>query len=1248
MGRQEPGTGGGPVSPNPKQQHNSIPSSCSTNAVILEAYSAIVVGTPGASNFQIHLLNSAGCHVSPWHEVPLYCSSHQLSIVVTTPRGSLTFYNVSREDNLNCIRPQHMSAESPRGALSADPLRWTVGLLPQTYGDPEKSYDDNCGQGPVGGFPYDGWHLEVLDIGRGRAAQPGDVYAVKPLGAFTLVNVGTGHLCWKVVAVDARDPLAKQLNSVDDLMKLLPGLVDAIKKWLLIYKGGVHFLGCNGDMVEQDVAVGAVAQAHRAWRRLRERLDTLSPVPPLQSPSILPIPPNSGNSSSLSDDTSRRLPSSVFPSTLGAHPHRSTGSVDFSSPSSSSFQGSSSNQSTWSTASGTLPSPPPNAGLVDATSPSVSIDSARPVRGGRASMTQRAAGPLSTPNSTSSSTLGRRRRPSLKSSLISLIKPRKGEKGSPPTPLNPIETSTKASRSNSGSSSTSNSSSNNTGRGKGSSLHERASSISIGKKEDTPLSLWTAQGGHLAAPGSSSRQVAVSANANRKGLDDFIRQQDWDSPPEDEGGEGVQNLSRSRGVGEGVEGSHLWKASASSSASGVFGKQPRSVSMGSGGVSANSAGWKGHRNIPGGVRSLSDCAATETDYSRRGPSGALDGGSLLAIGRAQSAGQAQLRDDAGAVADIPPRRASSMASVMERELLLQPFHWEMSTDSNLGRQEADGFQRSVESAWSPSLPPAQIYQTVTPWSGADVGKGESSGAVSARAVLSDNALSSGRGGAFPDESTFARSTSMPPVSSDRHEGQNWHGSRQGPPSASAAYSFSKQRTSPVKGPASGARAPAFPPVGKESGDALHSNLWGLRESQEASSEGRRDFADDAPFSHQRQSSLTAFEELRRPRLDLSQADVSRVGDLVPREDEEDVDYDHVSAYRHRRTQSLPDSAVVANKVMLAKKSPSLPPSEIPLPVSSQRLASKDPYVFSKQSYGSPSDVFGDTDLSLLRPSFASVTKPPRRLGQLSSLPIGWSTDDLAEETEDEEREAKEADFDKYEDDGKGVVVHSQRGVSSQVIEATGSLKGLLLVDEDETREDEGEAMDARDRSIGNTVVATALSPRGRVSGEAEFFQRALIRITTPPTPSGNLPLDEEEREDAGEDEEDFFRRQGVGGGIRHQRQEPESPQWPERSSHTAGEGGGRADHLRTSQREEERGHIGGNAGLMSGGDLANRRPLSTAHLDRLRWQAIRNGCSPSGTLSGTPSGTPSRAASLSGSEYDDYDSTPLRGVSNRR
>ena len=73
--------------------------------------------------------------------------------------------------------------------------------------------------------------IEVLEIGS-RVSHTGEVYKVKILCAFGVINPKSGTLAWKIVAIASDDLMANTLADVADVNRSLPGTLEEIREWL--------------------------------------------------------------------------------------------------------------------------------------------------------------------------------------------------------------------------------------------------------------------------------------------------------------------------------------------------------------------------------------------------------------------------------------------------------------------------------------------------------------------------------------------------------------------------------------------------------------------------------------------------------------------------------------------------------------------------------------------------------------------------------------------------------------------------------------------------------------------------------------------------------------------------------------------------------------------------------------------------------------------------------------------------------
>ena len=106
------------------------------------------------------------------------------------------------------------------------------------------------------------------------------LFQVKVLGILAMVD--DGELDWKVIVIDASDPLAAKLSDISDLQRLAPEVVTGIREWFRWYKTPdgkpLNVFGFKEEALPRHVAVEVIEETHGYWRDLVE--GRTSPVTP--------------------------------------------------------------------------------------------------------------------------------------------------------------------------------------------------------------------------------------------------------------------------------------------------------------------------------------------------------------------------------------------------------------------------------------------------------------------------------------------------------------------------------------------------------------------------------------------------------------------------------------------------------------------------------------------------------------------------------------------------------------------------------------------------------------------------------------------------------------------------------------------------------------------------------------------------------------------------------------------------------
>ncbi|KAG5671048.1 hypothetical protein PVAND_001266 [Polypedilum vanderplanki] len=114
--------------------------------------------------------------------------------------------------------------------------------------------------------------INVCEFGS-RVAKRSDVIQVKILGTLALID--EGETDWKVFAIDINDPVADQMEDIQDIEKFFPGLLRATVKWFKFYKvpdgKPENQFAFNAEARDAAFAKNIVTVTHTFWQRLNKK-----------------------------------------------------------------------------------------------------------------------------------------------------------------------------------------------------------------------------------------------------------------------------------------------------------------------------------------------------------------------------------------------------------------------------------------------------------------------------------------------------------------------------------------------------------------------------------------------------------------------------------------------------------------------------------------------------------------------------------------------------------------------------------------------------------------------------------------------------------------------------------------------------------------------------------------------------------------------------------------------------------------
>lgn len=230
------------------------------------SYKTRQVGAPNTLESLLYIENDKGNVVSPFHDIPLFADEANgiLNMVVEIPRWTNAKLEINKSTGFNAIK-QDVKSGKLRYVKNCFPHHgyiWNYGAFPQTWEDPTHEDPDTKAKG-------DNDPVDVCEIGQ-NVGKPGQLKQVKVLGVMALLD--EGETDWKVIAIDVTDPLAAELNDIEDVEKKMPGLLKATEEWFRIYKipdgKPENKFAFNGEAKNKAYAMKVIKETHGYWKNL--------------------------------------------------------------------------------------------------------------------------------------------------------------------------------------------------------------------------------------------------------------------------------------------------------------------------------------------------------------------------------------------------------------------------------------------------------------------------------------------------------------------------------------------------------------------------------------------------------------------------------------------------------------------------------------------------------------------------------------------------------------------------------------------------------------------------------------------------------------------------------------------------------------------------------------------------------------------------------------------------------------------
>ncbi|CEO98100.1 inorganic diphosphatase [Plasmodiophora brassicae] len=228
------------------------------------------VGQPGSRRFRVKFYykqkNNVLKQISPWHDIPLFnlgTGQHAkiFNFICEIPKWTRAKYEIATGELFNPIK-QDVKNGQLRFYKWGD-MMFNYGAFPQTWEDPKLVHPDTQKSG-------DNDPIDVIEIGT-KQMQTGEVAPVKVLGILALID--DNETDWKVLAIQINDPLAGELNDIDDVQQKVPGAVHAIREYLRVYKTlegkPENSFALDEEFMPKDYAVSIIEETHNSWLALR-------------------------------------------------------------------------------------------------------------------------------------------------------------------------------------------------------------------------------------------------------------------------------------------------------------------------------------------------------------------------------------------------------------------------------------------------------------------------------------------------------------------------------------------------------------------------------------------------------------------------------------------------------------------------------------------------------------------------------------------------------------------------------------------------------------------------------------------------------------------------------------------------------------------------------------------------------------------------------------------------------------------
>lgn len=203
-------------------------------------------------------------HISPWHDIPLIFNKSKkiFNFICEISKYTRKKFEIDTKSKNNPIK-QDIKDNKLRSYKWGD-IYFNYGCFPQTWEDPAHKTKNIK-------YPGDNDPLDAIEIGL-KSLDIGSIVPVKIIGAIPMVD--DNEIDWKIITIAADDILAKKVNNIESLNKIMPGFLNSVINWFRCYKTAEgkkeNKFALDGRILEKKEAIDIIFNTHKLWRKLTE------------------------------------------------------------------------------------------------------------------------------------------------------------------------------------------------------------------------------------------------------------------------------------------------------------------------------------------------------------------------------------------------------------------------------------------------------------------------------------------------------------------------------------------------------------------------------------------------------------------------------------------------------------------------------------------------------------------------------------------------------------------------------------------------------------------------------------------------------------------------------------------------------------------------------------------------------------------------------------------------------------------